>query len=207
MLSLVPKLHDLVGTTASRNMAQLRELGVKPTGRSVTVTVAVAPSPTPGQQLLASTLIDLLLRLDPLVTEVIIDAPDMDEGALAADLAIRLPVNTASVGRRAGYVIGIGPVTETDLLVNAAGWVAALGEAADTADGDNPIGPLGVLAGGELIKEAMGAGQLRGSFDHVFRFGPNPDMRGTPAIRPDCLVDCSRQSKLAQYQEKYGTTR
>jgi len=38
----------------------------------------------------------------------------------------------------------------------------------------------GILAAGELIKEAMGGGQLRGHFDHVFRYGPNPDMVGCP---------------------------
>ena len=38
----------------------------------------------------------------------------------------------------------------------------------------------GILAAGELIKEAMGTGQLRGHFNHVFRYGPNPDLAGTP---------------------------
>src|SRR5215470_8077266 len=38
----------------------------------------------------------------------------------------------------------------------------------------------GILAAGELIKEAMGGGQLRGHFDHVFRYGPNPDIVGCP---------------------------
>jgi hypothetical protein len=61
----------------------------------------------------------------------------------------------------------------------------------------------GILAVGELIKEAMGTGQLRGHFDHVFRYGPNPDLVGTPAIRPDCQAGCSRPSRLRQYQEKY----
>ena len=61
----------------------------------------------------------------------------------------------------------------------------------------------GILAAGELIKEAMGNGQLRGHFDHVFRDGPNPDLVGIPAIRPDCQVGCGRASKLAQYRQKY----
>ena len=61
----------------------------------------------------------------------------------------------------------------------------------------------GVLAAGELIKEALGAGQLRGSFDHIFRYGPNPDLRATPGIRGDCTVGCSRESKIRQYLAKY----
>ncbi|MGH3273595.1 MAG: ThiF family adenylyltransferase [Streptosporangiaceae bacterium] len=61
----------------------------------------------------------------------------------------------------------------------------------------------GILAAGELIKEAMGSGQLRGHFDHVFRYGPNPDLAGMPALRPDCQAECGRPSKLAQYRQKY----
>lgn len=61
----------------------------------------------------------------------------------------------------------------------------------------------GVLAAGELIKEALGSGQLRGSFDHIFRYGPNPDQRGTPGFRDDCTVGCRKDSKLAQYRDKY----
>jgi hypothetical protein len=61
----------------------------------------------------------------------------------------------------------------------------------------------GVLAAGEILKEVMASGSLRGSFDHVFRYGPNPDLVGTPAIRQDCAVGCSRPSKLSQYQQKY----
>ena len=76
MLSLVPKLHELIGTAASRTIAQLRELGVEPSARrSATITVTIAPFPSLGQQLMATTLIDMLLRLDPLVGQVIVDAP------------------------------------------------------------------------------------------------------------------------------------
>ena len=438
MLSLAPKLHELTGTAASRTIAQLRELGVEPACRSATITVTIAPFPSLGQQLMATTLIDMLLRLDPLVGQVIVDAPGIDERELAADLAARLPLVAASASGPGGYSIGIGAATGgADLTADAAGWVAAIGETAGTIDDGNPIGPLagaaltaaeafkwafgaiyperaalleitpwrgafsffsygldrvsppirdiriaatlvgaggvgagfiravtalghrvsgsldlidadilttdnlnrvsyatladalagtqkvteaeglvrrccpdlavtgypetfdtykqrtprradriydvmvtgldddqirweaqrdlprilidgatgkdmvarvervefgrygclgcsrrpmdaggaggrcdaapdpcapslsflssypGILAAGELIKEAMGTGQLRGHFDHVFRYGPNPDLAGTPAIRPDCQAGCSRPSRLGQYQQKY----
>jgi molybdopterin/thiamine biosynthesis adenylyltransferase len=438
MLSLVPKLHELVGTAASRNVAQLRELGVDPADRCASIAVVVTPSPSPGQWLMATTLIDMLLRLDPLVGEVIVDAPGRDESRLAASLAARLPLVAGSVHGPAGYSIGIGAgAGGADLAADAAGWVTAIGETADTNDDGNPIGPLagaaltaaeafkwafraiyperagllemtpwrgvfsfysydrdrvsppirdiriaatligaggvgagfvraiaalgrrvsgslnlidndvlttdnlnrvtfttlagaltgaqkvieaeallrrccpnltvtgypetfdtykqrtprradrlydvvitgldddqirwevqrdlprilidgatgkdmvarvervefgrygclgcsrhpapiaaadvncdaapdphapslsflssfpGTLAAGELIKEAMGSGQLRGHFDHVFRYGPNPDLAGTPAIRPDCQVGCGRPAKLGQYRQKY----
>jgi hypothetical protein len=61
----------------------------------------------------------------------------------------------------------------------------------------------GILAAGEVIKEAQRSGQLRGGFDHIFRYGPNPELRGMPAIRPDCTVRCGRPSKVAQYRAKY----
>jgi molybdopterin/thiamine biosynthesis adenylyltransferase len=61
----------------------------------------------------------------------------------------------------------------------------------------------GILAAGEVIKEAMGAGSLRGHFDHVFRYGPNPQAVGMPQMRPDCRVGCNRASKIAQYRGKY----
>jgi molybdopterin/thiamine biosynthesis adenylyltransferase len=61
----------------------------------------------------------------------------------------------------------------------------------------------GILAAGEVIKEAMGTGQLRGGFDHIFRYGPNPDQQGTPAFRTSCAVECGRPSKVAQYRAKY----
>lgn len=61
----------------------------------------------------------------------------------------------------------------------------------------------GILAAGEVIKEAQSGGGPRGRFDHVFRYGPNPDLVSTPGFRADCTVGCQRESKLAQYRRKY----
>jgi hypothetical protein len=61
----------------------------------------------------------------------------------------------------------------------------------------------GILAAGEVIKEAMGAGGLRGQFDHMFRYGPNPEATSTLAIRSDCHARCDRPSKVEQYRRKY----
>src|SRR5262245_27638543 len=90
MRSIVPKLHDLVGSSASRTVRQLRDLGVDPSDRQVSVAVTVGASAAPAQRLLAETLVDMVLRLDPLVREVVIDAPNED--AIAADLSTRLPI-------------------------------------------------------------------------------------------------------------------
>lgn len=61
----------------------------------------------------------------------------------------------------------------------------------------------GIVAAGEVIKEAQSASGLHGRFDHAFRYGPNPDLVSTPAFRADCAVGCKRESKLGQYRRKY----
>ncbi len=160
MLSLVPKIHDLVGSAASRNVAQLRELGVEPTDRFARIAVVVEPYPSPARWLMATTLTDMLLRLDPLVGEVIVDAPGMDVDALASELAIRLPFIVGDPDAPADYSIGVGAgARRTDLSADAAGWLAAIGGAADGADDGNPIGPLAgaALTTGEAFKWAFGA--------------------------------------------------
>ncbi|HUE60675.1 MAG TPA: hypothetical protein VMO88_13935, partial [Acidimicrobiales bacterium] len=159
MLSLVPKLHDLVGSAASRNVAQLRAMGVEPSERFTKIAVVVEPSPSPSRWLIATALIDMLLRLDPLVGEVIVDAPGMDEGGLADELMTRLPLQARAVEGSADFSIGVGAGTEgADLLVDGAGWVAAIGESAATMDDGNPIGPLAgsALAAAEAFKFAFG---------------------------------------------------
>jgi len=160
MISLVPKLHDLVGSAANRNVAQLRELGVELADRYTRIAVIVGPSPCPSRWLMATALIDILLRLDPLVGELIVDAPGTDERGLASELATRLPLEAGSADGPADFSIGVGAGTSgVDLLVDAAGWVAAIGEIAGTEDQDNPIGPLAgaALTAAEAFKWAFGA--------------------------------------------------
>jgi molybdopterin/thiamine biosynthesis adenylyltransferase len=108
---------------------------------------------------MATTLIDMLLRLDPLVGEVIVDAPRIDLRALTSELATRLPLESGNTEAPADYSIGVGAGTRrTDLTVDAAGWLAAIGGAADADDDGNPIGPLAgaTLATGEVFKWAFG---------------------------------------------------
>lgn len=158
MLSIAPKLHDLVGSSASRTVAQLRDLGVDLGDRLVRVAVTVGPSPRRAQRLLAETLIDMLLRLDPLVGEVIVDASDED--AIVADLSSRLPLAVGEAKTRADYSIGIGiPGRSVDLTADAAGWVAAIGRPASAGDDSNPIGALAgaALTAAEVFKWAFTA--------------------------------------------------
>ncbi len=142
MRSLVPKLHNRVGSSASRTVAQMRALGVEPSDRQVRVAVVLGSSATPAQRLLAATLIDMVLRLDPLVTEVIVDAPHED--TIVADLTTRVPIVVTEVPTIvADYSIGIGTAGDgVDMVADAAGWIAAIGTTAGAADDGNPIGAL-----------------------------------------------------------------
>lgn len=61
----------------------------------------------------------------------------------------------------------------------------------------------GILAAGELIKEALGAAaSLRGSFNHIFIYGLNPELRNESAQRDDCRVGCKSPSWQAEYRIK-----
>jgi molybdopterin/thiamine biosynthesis adenylyltransferase len=64
----------------------------------------------------------------------------------------------------------------------------------------------GILAAGELIKEASGGeGSLRGAFRHVFFYGLNPDMRDESEQVDTCVVRCGAPNVLREYARKYPT--
>ncbi len=156
MRTIVPKLHDLVGSSASRTVAQLRDLGVDPSDRQVRIAVTVGASARPAQRLLGETLVDMVLRLDPLVGQVVIDAPNED--AIVADLSMRLPLVVTEATPVPDFSIGIGtPSSSVDLIADAAGWVAAIGGPAHACDDGNPIGALAgaTLTAAEVFKWAF----------------------------------------------------
>jgi molybdopterin/thiamine biosynthesis adenylyltransferase len=65
-------------------------------------------------------------------------------------------------------------------------------------------GLAGTLAAAELIKEATAPeAALRGSFDHIFIYGLNPDLVSEPAFSPTCRIDCQDPARLRAYNEKY----
>ncbi len=62
----------------------------------------------------------------------------------------------------------------------------------------------GILAAGELIKEAAGGeGSLRGAFRHVFSYGLNPDMHDESEQVDTCAVRCGASNVLREYTKKY----
>jgi hypothetical protein len=159
MIVLRPRLHDLVGSSASRTVAALEAMGVEPTDRQVCVAVRLPTGADRARRLLAETLVDMLLRLDPLIGEVVIDTPGWPDDAWLSDLATRLPFERSGSTVAADYVVAVGGGKSADLLVDGVGWLTALGVTADAVDDGNPIGPLGAasFAAAEVFKWAFGA--------------------------------------------------
>jgi molybdopterin/thiamine biosynthesis adenylyltransferase len=143
MLVVKPKLHELVGSGASRTVAQLTELGVEPSDRQVTIGVLLHSSDDAARRLLAETLIDMVLRLDPLVGAIVLDTPASIGESIVSDLALRFPLETEDRSLTPDYAITVGEQTSgADLVVDGVGWLAATGSTIDRGDDGNPIGPL-----------------------------------------------------------------
>jgi hypothetical protein len=156
MVILRPTLHAFVEADESRTLKQLEALGVADTGLATrtTIGIRIAPAATAEQRLLAHALVDLALRLDPLVQEVQLEG--IEEAELGT-LRERVPLELVTERRALDLIAAVGSLDGTsDLVVDAAGWTAAIGtHIAPVGEGIlNPIGPLGgaALGAGEIFK-------------------------------------------------------
>jgi len=174
MLVLRPKLHALIEAEEDRTLRQLQAFGIetgeRPSG--TTVGIRVSPNATAEQQLLATALVDLTLRLDPLVEEVRL------EGFNEAWLGIireRVPLELGDTARSVDLTVSLGAAPRTaDLIVDAAGWVAAVNTEANASPG-GIVNPIGALAGATL-----GTGEIfKIAFARAF-----PDARYTRRFEP-----------------------
>lgn len=157
MLRLIPHFAERLPSGTDRTRMQLEGLGVpaEQTGVRATVAVQVPPGATPGRRLCAASLIDYLVRLDPLVGAVLIEADDAR--GLLGDLPDRFPVQVddREVPPAADVIVSVGNLgLRCDLMLDAAGWLSGVGEIVDTPDDGNPIGPLATaaLGAGEVFK-------------------------------------------------------
>lgn len=143
MISIVPRLNVSVPQDESRTAAQILALGGDSSERPG-YSVAIRFDADGGARaLLARALIDLLVRLEPLVGHVLIQGPG--EGDIARDLALRYPVELdyPRVPPPVQVDIAVGRTDRrTDFLVDGAGWIAALGTTTEASDDGNPVGPL-----------------------------------------------------------------
>jgi ThiF family len=159
MLVVRPQLHQLITVGESRTLKQLEALGVRPDDAQAaihtTVSLHVPPAPAPARLLLARVCLDYVLRLEPLVTELhLTGLPEAD----LLELGERLPleIEPGPPGGPADYSISVGAGGAADLVIDAAGWLACLGDVidADTGGTLNPVGPqaTAALAAGEVFK-------------------------------------------------------
>lgn len=62
----------------------------------------------------------------------------------------------------------------------------------------------GVLLAGELAKRALDPSTyLRGYFEHIFLYPPNPDNKGEVAKTNKCVVECKHSSMIQSFKAKY----
>lgn len=158
MKVIKPKLHDLVESGASRTVAVLRTMGVEPEERQVSIGVTLPTVDDSPRRLVAEALIDMLLRLDPLVGAVVIDEPGFDSGPFLDDLAARVPLEHESRRSVPDYWVSIGSMSSSsDLIVDGGGWLAAIGDQIDGRADKNPVGPLAAacFAAAEVFKWAF----------------------------------------------------
>jgi hypothetical protein len=157
VISLRPRLHELVSDEESRTLRQLEVLGVDTAvdQEGSVVSIEVSPDASPARRLLANATLDYVLRLDPLVSEVHVTGFEDD---VLADLAERVPYERSeAVTGAAAYSVAIGaPSASADLVVDGQGWLASIGHVLDQHEETivNPFGPLvaAALAAGEVFK-------------------------------------------------------
>jgi hypothetical protein len=103
-------------------------------------------------------LLDLLVRLDPLVQTVGLDTSDNE--AVVDDISRRFPLEVERDGQNSwDYTVSVGNDLGTDLEVDAEGWNVCLNKSARTNRSEdlNPFGPLAgaCLAAGEVFKKLI----------------------------------------------------
>ncbi|MHB8420110.1 MAG: hypothetical protein ACYDCL_18700 [Myxococcales bacterium] len=160
MLKLVPKLRNLLSSSdQERTRLMLKSLGAidaelqaLPARGLVVIVGDEADRPC---RLLARQLVDLAVRLEPLVGCVYVDSPHPRE--VIADLPQRFPLDvaeeTSAPDARVSILVGESGAN-ADLHVDAAGWSISLGKASQATRDTNPVGPLAgaAIACGEAFK-------------------------------------------------------
>lgn len=157
MLVLRPTLHKLIAANNSRTLKQLKALGIAApqaaTAAHTAVALSLAAGANPSQRLLGQALLDYVLRLDPLVSEVQLEGFAEDD---LHELRERVPFDTTSDSGPPNFAVSIGHASGADLTVDASGWLVHLSGTIDQAESAivNPIGPLACagLAAGEVFK-------------------------------------------------------
>jgi ThiF family len=153
-----PKLHEFVAAGGSRTVKQLEVLGADAQAvaeaKRTTIALSLPRGANASRRLLAMTLLDYVLRLDPLVREVQLEG--FDERAVL-ELATRVPLEIIEHGAAPDLRAAVGASQgSVDLIIDGVGWLAGVGETLEEIDSTilNPIGPCSAaaLGAGEIFK-------------------------------------------------------
>src|SRR6266568_4466873 len=161
MLIVIPRYLERLDPAEDRTRRMFTSMGVSAdtlestAGQSVVLRLRRGAGT--ARALLAGQLLDLLVRLQPLVARVYLDCPD--EREVVGDLPDRFPLELDDPGGLDGdgeaLVVDVGePQGTHDLLVDGAGWCLSADEGCEVADDGNPIGPLAAagVGAGEVFK-------------------------------------------------------
>ncbi|MGO8994550.1 MAG: hypothetical protein ACLQVI_14625, partial [Polyangiaceae bacterium] len=160
MLEIVPDYLRALDPRLDRTRRMLEGLGLSEAQLGdaklgATVLIGAPATARSAQRLLSQRLVDLLVRLEPLVGRVLLDAPD--EAAWVEDLPERFPVAIRPAARPGPVDVSIsvgGALGSADVVVDAAGWATTFGGACSAGDDGNPVGALAgaALAAGDVFK-------------------------------------------------------
>ena len=111
---------------------------------------------SPSRLLCAKTLLDLVVRLDPLVRRLGLETPD--NKLIIGDLSMRFPIEVGeSENTNWDCTISIGDNEGTDISVDTDGWLVYVGGVGAKNDQPNPIGSLAgaCLGASEVFKRLL----------------------------------------------------
>jgi len=158
LLRITPRYLEMLDPTKDRTRRLFERLGISSKdldsvdGISLGIDVKTN---TYSRLLTAYHLLDLTLRLQPLVSDVFVEG--LDEATIR-DLGQRFPCEVSAGPPVTDVVIAVGnPSANADASVDAAGWTGAFGSNAGADDDHNPFGALAFagLAAGEVFKLAF----------------------------------------------------
>jgi molybdopterin/thiamine biosynthesis adenylyltransferase len=160
MLEIIPAYLRTLDPHLDRTRRMLEELGLSEAqlgdeNLGAKVLITAPPGARAAQRLVTQRLVDLLVRLEPLVGTVLLDG--YDDVSWIDDLRERFPVTIrrAAMAGEADVRVSIGrALAPSDIVVDAAGWVATFGCPCSAEDDGNPIGALAgaALAAGDVFK-------------------------------------------------------
>jgi ThiF family protein len=156
VLCIKPRFIERLSAGANRTQLQLESLGAAEAAAiKASVVVTLAADASWSRRLCGATLVDYLVRLEPLVGTVYLDSSCADD--LVGDLATRFPVEIGDQPSPSDpdVIVSIGaPTRPSTLIVDGLGWVSAVGEVLEMADDRNPVGPMAAAAigAGEILK-------------------------------------------------------